>query len=473
MRACAISPRRTTKPRPRSPTRIIAAPSNMTDMIAGAGRAQPHEFGQARRGVRAFPRPLPPDPLVLDKWLSAAGEFAAAGNGRGRARADEASRLRHEESQPRALAGRRLRGNHLRFHGADGAGYALVAETIRALDAINPQVAARMSGAFENWRRYDSGRQALMRAELEAIAKMPGFPRICSRSRARCWGSRANPHPKSLRDFDLPARGRRRNGDRPCPPDSQIRIIGRRESLEGCAGFMAQSRAFTGPVDALAAPVQKSARAGTRHIRIVVIISLLLIAGSFASAGAIQMRLDRMHAMTQAAAFDDRRAQEIATDLSSILDRYEALGTAFANAAPSAETSAALSEAGGRGLRNIAVLDGDGQPAVRDDRLAGRTAAAAAPMRSLRRRARDHSLRRRPHDGARLPRGRSTSWRCRSIRRSTAAAGQHGRFARRHTERKGRGAGRRLERRAGHGAACARRWPSAARIVDALPGARG
>ena len=124
---------------------------------------------------------------------------------------------------------------------------------------------------------------------------------------------------------------------------------------------MAQSRTFTGPVDALASPVQKSARAGTRHIRIVVIISLLLIAGSFASAGAIQMRLDRMHAMTQAAAFDDRRAQEIATDLSSILDRYEALGTAFANAAPSAETSAALSEAGGRGLRNIAVLDDTGQ----------------------------------------------------------------------------------------------------------------
>jgi signal transduction histidine kinase len=124
---------------------------------------------------------------------------------------------------------------------------------------------------------------------------------------------------------------------------------------------MAQSRAATGPVDALAAPVPKSARAGTRHIRIVVTISLLLIAGSFASAGAIQMRLDRLHAMTQAAAFGDRRAQEIATDLSSILERYQALGTAFANAAPSAETSAALSETGGRGLRNIAVLDGDGR----------------------------------------------------------------------------------------------------------------
>ena len=124
---------------------------------------------------------------------------------------------------------------------------------------------------------------------------------------------------------------------------------------------MAQSRTFTGQAEAPAHPVPRSARAGTRHIRIVVVISLLLIAGSFASAGAIQMRLDRLHAMTQAAAFGDRRAQEIATDLSSILERYQALGTAFANAAPSAETSAALSETGGRGLRNIAVLDGDGR----------------------------------------------------------------------------------------------------------------
>jgi aminopeptidase N len=65
--------------------------------------------------------------------------------------------------------------NHLRFHGPDGAGYALVAETIRALDGINPQVAARMSGAFENWRRYDEKRQALMKSELESIAKMPGL----------------------------------------------------------------------------------------------------------------------------------------------------------------------------------------------------------------------------------------------------------------------------------------------------------
>jgi aminopeptidase N len=32
-----------------------------------------------------------------------------------------------------------------------------------------------MAAAFETWRRYDEGRQPLMRAELEAIAARPGL----------------------------------------------------------------------------------------------------------------------------------------------------------------------------------------------------------------------------------------------------------------------------------------------------------
>jgi aminopeptidase N len=32
-----------------------------------------------------------------------------------------------------------------------------------------------MAGAFESWRRYDEGRQALMRAELAAIRDRAGI----------------------------------------------------------------------------------------------------------------------------------------------------------------------------------------------------------------------------------------------------------------------------------------------------------
>jgi aminopeptidase N len=66
-------------------------------------------------------------------------------------------------------------GNHLRFHAADGSGYALVGEVIATLDKINPQVAARMAGAFEAWKRYDDKRQGLMRAELTKLTKLDGL----------------------------------------------------------------------------------------------------------------------------------------------------------------------------------------------------------------------------------------------------------------------------------------------------------
>ncbi len=101
------------------------------------------------------------------------------------------------------------------------------------------------------------------------------------------------------------------------------------------------------------------AEAATRNIRMTVAMSLLAIAGSFASAAAIQMRLDRAHALDQASHFETRRALELSGELTAELDRYTALGRAFAHAGEP-DTSAALSDAGGDALKNIVVLGGDG-----------------------------------------------------------------------------------------------------------------
>jgi signal transduction histidine kinase len=110
-----------------------------------------------------------------------------------------------------------------------------------------------------------------------------------------------------------------------------------------------------------------------------VIALLILICGSFASAALIQMRNDRAHALAQAAEFGARRANEIAADIDATLDRYAAIGGAFANAATSPETSAALAEAGGAALRNILVLDPRG--ALQSEMLAtpGNLLPLAAP----------------------------------------------------------------------------------------------
>ena len=70
--------------------------------------------------------------------------------------------------------------NHAGFHAKDGSGYRLLAEWLIKLDGKNPQTAARMCSVFQTWKRYDEGRRALMKAELERIAAKPDLSRDVS-----------------------------------------------------------------------------------------------------------------------------------------------------------------------------------------------------------------------------------------------------------------------------------------------------
>ena len=65
--------------------------------------------------------------------------------------------------------------NQVRFHAADGAGYAFVADQILTLDALNPQIAARIARAFDRWRKFDPQRQQHARAQLERIRDTAGL----------------------------------------------------------------------------------------------------------------------------------------------------------------------------------------------------------------------------------------------------------------------------------------------------------
>ncbi|HSZ74545.1 MAG TPA: DUF3458 domain-containing protein, partial [Rhizomicrobium sp.] len=145
--------------------------TNMTDMIAGLAALTRMNSKRRDEAFTHFHDRFCTDPLVLDKWMSLqAGSPASDTIERVRGLMKDPHYDIKNPNRVRALIGA-FAGNHLRFHAKDGAGYALVGEIIRALDAINPQVAARMSGAFENWRRYDTHRQSLMRGELEKTLK--------------------------------------------------------------------------------------------------------------------------------------------------------------------------------------------------------------------------------------------------------------------------------------------------------------
>jgi aminopeptidase N len=149
--------------------------TNMTDMIAGLASLSRMNSQKRDDAFAHFYDRFRSDALVLDKWMMLQAGSPLPG-------AVEAVRAlmthRHFDlknpNRVRSLVGA-FSGNHLRFHAKDGRGYALVGETVRALDGLNPKMSAGMASAFENWRRYDGERQALMRAELEKTLKTEGI----------------------------------------------------------------------------------------------------------------------------------------------------------------------------------------------------------------------------------------------------------------------------------------------------------
>jgi aminopeptidase N len=155
--------------------RHYRAAGNMTDMIAGLAALTRMNSPLRDAAFAHFYDRFRSDPLVLDKWmgLQAASPLPETVTGVRALMSHPAFDMKNP-NRVRSLVGA-FAANHLRFHAKDGDGYRLVGETIRALDSINPQVAARMAGAFENWRRYDPARQALMQAELDAALKTPGL----------------------------------------------------------------------------------------------------------------------------------------------------------------------------------------------------------------------------------------------------------------------------------------------------------
>jgi len=151
------------------------AATNMTDMIAGLAALTRMDSPLTAAAFAHFHDRFRDDPLVLDKWMSLQAGSPLPGTA-----AAVRELMRHgafdikNPNRVRSLVGA-FAANHLRFHAGDGTGYALVGETIAALDKINPQVAARMAGAFEAWRRYDTVRQGMMRGELEKLGRLEGL----------------------------------------------------------------------------------------------------------------------------------------------------------------------------------------------------------------------------------------------------------------------------------------------------------
>jgi len=150
------------------------AADNMTDALAALSLLAHCDCPERARALDAFYNKWKNEPLVVDKWLAVQSttRLPSALADVKRLMAHPAFNIRNPNKVYALIGG--FRGNQVRFHAADGSGYAFLAEQVIALDAINPQVASRMARGFDRWKKFDAGHQAHARAALERIRGAKG-----------------------------------------------------------------------------------------------------------------------------------------------------------------------------------------------------------------------------------------------------------------------------------------------------------
>ena len=162
----------------------FAQADNMTDMQASLEALLRSNSPSAEQPLQQFYQQWQNDPLVVDKW------FVLQAKTSNLEKIVELSKhdafTLQNPNRARSLLGAFWQDNILHFHRADGAGYEFIGDHILALDQSNPQLASRIAGAFNAWRRFDDKRQALIKAQLQRIAQKDGLSKdvyeIVSRS---------------------------------------------------------------------------------------------------------------------------------------------------------------------------------------------------------------------------------------------------------------------------------------------------
>ncbi|MEJ1378387.1 MAG: aminopeptidase N [Candidatus Sedimenticola sp. (ex Thyasira tokunagai)] len=160
---------------------------NMTDAMAAISQLVDRPADDSTVLLEDFYNRWKHDPLVLDKWFT-----LQAVSSRSDALEQVKGLMAHPDfsitnpNRVRALIGVFCSANPVRFHSVDGAGYAFLADRVLELDPLNPQVASRMLRIMARWRRYDEGRQSLMKAQLQRIADSDGLSKDVYEIASKC-----------------------------------------------------------------------------------------------------------------------------------------------------------------------------------------------------------------------------------------------------------------------------------------------
>lgn len=147
-----------------------ALTSNMTDTMAALRALTNVESRFRMKALSDFYEQWKSNALVVDKW------FALQASSKLPDTLGHVKDLLHHEAfdiknpnKVYALMGA-FGQNAIHFHAKSGAGYQLLADVVLQLNALNPQIAARMIKPLTDWKRYDVSRQKMMQEQLQLLA---------------------------------------------------------------------------------------------------------------------------------------------------------------------------------------------------------------------------------------------------------------------------------------------------------------
>ena len=161
--------------------RQYEAADNMTDRMAALATLSLHDVPQRETALADFYRRYAADALIVDKWFSLQATIPQPDTlDAVRALTRHPAFSMSNPNRVRAVIGAFAQGNPTQFNRADGAGYEFVADTVLALDAKNPQLAARLATAFRTWRTLEETRRGKAEAALQSIKSKAGLSRDVS-----------------------------------------------------------------------------------------------------------------------------------------------------------------------------------------------------------------------------------------------------------------------------------------------------
>jgi aminopeptidase N len=148
---------------------------NMTDRYAALAGLVIHGAKEATECLSDFYERFANDALVIDKWFGLQSSRPPV-EGIESTLSDVKKLRQHpafkmnNPNRVRSVIHAFCSNNPASFHQADGSGYEFWADSVLALDPINPQVAARLARALDRWRLFAGPYQDHMKYALERVA---------------------------------------------------------------------------------------------------------------------------------------------------------------------------------------------------------------------------------------------------------------------------------------------------------------